>query len=87
MTCPIEQLTAAVKPGSSLKDLEGEWWQQRGYNKLFDCYPCQHIHENVLSDDADFCAITVAPSGPVQAPCWSYTYSYELFLLEGTKYF
>ena len=29
----------------------------------------------------------MAPSGPVKAPCWAYSYSYDLFLEEGTKYF
>ena len=73
---------------TSLKSLEGEWWQQWGHNELWDCYPCQHIHKMEIVDDADWCAQTVGPNGPVQAPCWSYTYSYDLYLVGGkTKYF
>merc|ERR1712083_933657 len=63
-------------------------WQHIGKNALFDCYPCQHIHAPMnMVDDADWCGKTVAPSGPVPAPCWNYTYSYDLYLLTGTKYF
>lgn len=40
-----------------------------------------------LVDDADYCAKTVGPDGPVKAPCFSYTYSYDLYLEKGTKYF
>lgn len=29
-----------IKPLST-KDLEGKWWVQRGYHKVYDCYPCQ----------------------------------------------
>jgi len=77
-------------PGAktNLKSLEGEWWQQYGKNALWDCYPCQHIHEMKMVDDAKWCAQTDGPEGPVKAPCWSYTYSYDLYLKGGkTKYF
>ena len=87
VTCPVEKLEAAVEPGSSLASLSGEWWQQLGKNALWDCYPCQHIHDMKLIDDADWCAQTEGPDGPVQAPCWSYTYSYDLYTVESTKYF
>merc|ERR1719266_667575 len=41
-----------------------------------------------LVNDTEWCAKTVGPHGPVQAPCWNYTYSYDLFLENGsTKYF
>ena len=56
VTCPVEKLTAAVEPGSSLKSLEGEWWQHFGKNALWDCYPCQHIHAMFLVEDSDWCA-------------------------------
>ena len=87
VTCPVAQLEAAIEPGSSLASLAGEWWQQLGKNALWDCYPCQHIHEMKLIDDSDWCAQTVGPDGPVQAPCWSYTYSYDLYTMTGSKYF
>lgn len=73
---------------TNLASLEGEWWQQYGHNELWDCYPCQHIHKMEVVNDTDWCAQTVGPNGPVQAPCWSYTYSYDLYLVGGkTKYF
>ena len=78
VTCPVAALEAAVEPGSSLASLDGEWWQHYGKNALWDCYPCQHIHGMSLVDDADWCAQTVSPSGPVEAPCYSYTYSYTV---------
>lgn len=56
VTCPVAQLEAAIEPGSSLASLTGEWWQQLGKNALWDCYPCQHIHEMKQIDDADWCA-------------------------------
>ena len=87
VTCPTAQLEAAIEPGSSLANMKGEWWQYWGKNALWDCYPCQHIHEHVLVDDEDFCKQTVGPDGPVKAPCWSYSYSYDLFTMTGTKYF
>lgn len=40
-----------------------------------------------MVDDADWCAQTNGPDGPVQAPCYNYTYSYDLFTVTGTKYF
>ena len=87
VTCPVAQLEAAIEPGSSLASMKGEWWQHMGKNALWDCYPCQHIHSHSLVEDADWCAQTVGPDGPVQAPCWNYTYSYDLFTMTGTKYF
>lgn len=37
------------------------------------------------SDDDDFCAQTIFPeTGPVKAPCWSYSYSYDLYHTDGT---
>ena len=40
-----------------------------------------------LVNDAKWCGQTVGPKGAVQAPCWSYEYSYDLFTEDGTKYF
>eukprot|EP00040_Diaphanoeca_grandis_P042201 m.264390 g.264390 ORF g.264390 m.264390 type:complete len:307 (-) comp55892_c0_seq1:193-1113(-) len=77
-----------IKPGTSLATLQGEWWQHRGYNALWDCYPCQHIHAMTTVNDSAWCAKTVSPKGTVQAPCWGYTYSYDLYLTNGsTQYF
>lgn len=77
-----------IQEGITLSALQGEWWQHRGKNALWDCYDCQHIHEMKLVDDAEFCAKTVNAHGPVKAPCWSYTYSYDLYLATGgTKTF
>jgi hypothetical protein len=83
VTCPKPE----VDPTLSLADLSGEWWQQWGKNALWDCYPCQHIHDMKLVNDSQFCEQTVGPNGPVQAPCWSYTYSYDLYTETGTQYF
>ncbi|CAE8583535.1 unnamed protein product [Polarella glacialis] len=80
-SCPYKQ--EHIKPGSSLAAGSGEWWQQRGKNALWDCYDCQHIHEMKLVNDSDFCAKTVAPGGVVESPCWSYTYSHDLYLATG----
>lgn len=76
-----------VDPEASLASLNGEWWQQYGKNALWDCYDCQHIHEMKVVNDTKWCAQTNGPDGPVKAPCFSYTYSYDLFLVKGTKYF
>jgi len=78
-----------IKKGSSLASAQGEWWQQRGKNALWDCYDCQHVHSMYMSNDTDFCAKTIFPEkGPVKAPCWAYTYSYDLYLTSGgTKTF
>jgi hypothetical protein len=75
VTCPKPK----VKVGTSLADLKGRWQQRWGYNKLWDAYPCQNIWNMSLVDNADFCSQTPTPAGPVQAPCWSYDYSYEVF--------
>lgn len=83
VTCP--KPTPGAK--TSLASLKGEWWQQYGKNKLWDAYPCQHIHKMEEVNDEEFCKQTVGPNGPVQAPCWSYTYSYDLFTETGTRYF
>jgi len=40
-----------------------------------------------MVNDVKWCAQTVGPDGPVKAPCWSYHYSYDLFLEKGVKYF
>jgi len=82
-SCPYKK--EHVQPNSSLASLSGEFWQHRGKNALWDCYPCQHIHSMFQSNDSDFCAQTVFPEkGPVQAPCWAYTYSYDLYMTDGT---
>jgi len=74
-----------VQPDSSLASLTGEWWQHRGKNALWDCYPCQHIHSMSLVDDADWCAKTTSPvGGAVKAPCFNYSYSYDLYQTDGT---
>jgi len=82
-TCPKPD----VDPTSSLEDLSGEWWQQYGKNPLWDCYQCQHIHSMSVVNNATWCAQTVGPGGPVQSPCFSYTYSYDLYTETSTKYF
>jgi hypothetical protein len=80
--CPYRE--EHVQPDASLASISGEWWQERGYNQLWDCYPCQHIHSNFLVNDSKWCAQTVNPEGPVKAPCWNYTYSYDVFLVDGS---
>ena len=87
--CPAPEIRSDL----SLADMAGEWWQHRGKNALWDCYPCQHVHSMYLVDDDEWCAQTDSPvGGPVKAPCWNYTYSYDLFVEDdgingGTKYF
>lgn len=83
--CPFPE----VDPESSLASLSGEWWQHRGKNALWDCYDCQHIHAMHLVNDSEWCAQTKGRhGGVVQAPCWSYSYSYDLYVEGGgTKYF
>jgi len=72
VTCPVDKLTASVAPNASLATLTGEWWQQWGYNALWDCYPCQHIHSMQKKNDST----------------WAYTYSYDVFLVNGSlKYY
>lgn len=87
VTCPVDLLTANLDPAASLQSLEGEWWQHYGKNALWDCYPCQHIHAMSLVNDSAWCAKTVTPHGPVAAPCWSYSYSYDVFVEDGTQYY
>jgi len=86
-SCPYKK--EHIQADASLASLKGEFWQHRGKNALWDCYDCQHIHSMFLNNDTDFCSKTVMPGkGPVQAPCWSYTYSYDLYLKQGgTKTF
>jgi len=85
-SCPYKK--EHIQADASLASLSGEWWQHRGKNALWDCYDCQHIHSMFLSNNASFCAQTVSPRGTVQAPCWSYKYSYDLYLTTGgTKTF
>lgn len=78
-----------IAPGTTLATISGEWWQERGLNPVYDCFPCQHIHSNVLVHDSAWCAKTVSPvTGPVKAPCWNYTYSYDVFKTDNTlKYY
>jgi len=85
--CPYKK--EHIQADASLASLTGEWWQKRGKNALWDCYDCQHIHSMFLSNNASFCHQTSSPvGGTVQAPCWSYTYSYDLYLEKGgTKTF
>lgn len=59
--CPFP----VIDPATSLADLSGEWWQQYGKNALWDCYPCQHIHDMHMVNDSEWCAKTVGPKGPV----------------------
>jgi len=85
-SCPYKK--EHIQADASLASLTGEWWQQRGKNALWDCYDCQHIHSMFSTNNASFCAETTSPAGTVQAPCWSYTYSYDLYLTTGgTKTF
>jgi len=89
-SCPYKK--EHIQPGTNLKSLAGEFWQHRGKNALWDCYDCQHIHSMFESNDTEFCAQTIFPeTGPVKAPCWSYTYSYDLYLVDkvggGTRTF
>jgi len=73
-----------VEPGTSLATLAGEWWQQRGLHPVYDCFPCQHIHSNFPVGDSAWCGQMVTPAGPVKAPCWNYTYSFDAFRTDGT---
>jgi len=86
-SCPYSK--KHIQPNTSLANLGGEFWQHRGKNALWDCYPCQHILAMQKTENEAFCAKTVFPeTGPVKAPCWSYTYSYDLYLKNGgTKTF
>lgn len=72
VTCPVDLLTRNIQPTASLATLTGEWWQHWGKNELWDCYPCQHIHSMYEEGNKT----------------WAYTYSYELFLVNGSlQYF
>jgi len=68
VTCPTAQLTKSVMTNSSLHDLHGEWWLHYGYNALWDCYPCHHIHSMYIINDTT----------------WAYTFSYEVYLVNGS---
>lgn len=65
--CPTG-LSQHIQPNSSLHSLSGEWWQHYGYNPLWDCYPCQHIHSMDLVNDT----------------VWDYTYSSEIYLVNNS---
>merc|ERR1719411_915678 len=55
MSFPPINMTCAhpePQPGVGLDAIAGEFWQPYGYNKLFDCYPCQHIHEMKLVNNS-----------------------------------
>jgi len=81
--CPANLFAKNVEAGSSAASLSGEFWQQYGYNAIWDCYPCHHMN-NTLVDDKAFCKKSVKPDGtPVKTPCFSYNYSYEVFLATG----
>eukprot|EP01083_Nonionella_stella_P234775 826184_1 len=54
ITCPVSQLSKATAPNATLYDLSGEWWQHYGYNALWDCYPCQHIHSMVVYNESSW---------------------------------
>ncbi len=43
-----------VKPVKQLstKDFGGKWWVQRGYHKVYDCYPCQTIEIKQINETA-----------------------------------
>ena len=68
VTCPVKQLTESVEFNASLADLTGQWWQQYGYNALWDCYPCQHIQSMYIYNNTE----------------WSYKWGYEVYLINGS---
>ena len=39
---PLKQL--------SLKDMQGVWWVVKGYNPVYDCYPCQHLNYTPINE-------------------------------------
>ncbi len=43
-----------VKPVKQLstKDFGGKWWVQRGYHKVYDCYPCQTTEFKQINETA-----------------------------------
>lgn len=71
-------------PGKSHWRVVAATWKERALGLLrLSAHPF-----HVLEHNATFCAQTVSPQGTVQAPCWSYTYSYDLYLATGgTKTF
>lgn len=81
VTCPVPK----IKAGTGLHVFEGRTWRQEyGWNKLFDAYPCQIIHNTSLSHNASFCAQQKRPDGTsIEAPCWHYDYSYDVFTETG----
>merc|ERR550539_526561 len=63
MKCMLKWNQDPTPQGVGLDAIAGEFWQPYGYNKLFDCYPCQHIHEMKLVNDST----------------WRYIWSYEVY--------
>ncbi|XP_064384131.1 uncharacterized protein LOC135333147 [Halichondria panicea] len=45
---------SSVKPVKQLstKSFDGKWWVQRGYHKLYDCWPCQTIELKQINETA-----------------------------------
>ena len=68
VTCPVYNLTRHLDKNTSIATLEGEWWQHYGYNALWDCYPCQHIHS----------------MKQINVTNWNYTYSYEIYTVNNS---
>jgi len=81
VTCPVPK----SKPNTGLEVFVGHKWRQEyGWNKLFDAYPCQQIHNVSLSNNATFCSQQLRPDGTsIEAPCWHYDYSYDVFTETG----
>lgn len=71
ISCP-SNVSLSIQKNSSIANLEGEWWQHYGYNQLWDCYPCQHIHNMYQINSTN----------------WSYDYSYEVYMVNNSlKYY
>jgi len=81
VTCPVPKM----KADTGLEVFAGHQWRQEwGWNRLFDAYPCQQIHNVSLSNNATFCSQQVRPDGTsIKAPCWHYDYSYDVFTETG----